>query len=59
MAIIISVRKIGNGFFMSLPISLCRKEGICHGDYFKIEKDAITNLYYLEKIGNDNGNVNK
>lgn len=59
MAIIAKVAKIGNNFHIRLPMSLCRLEGIKAGDYFKIEKDVMTGTFYFDKIGNDDGSVNK
>jgi len=58
MAVILSVRKIGNCLYMSLPKNICKKEHISHGDFFELESDVITkNTYNLRKIGSDNGKL--
>ena len=51
----VTVRKQGNSLYLCLPVLVCQRGSIKHGDMFKIERDnLLPNIYILEKIGNGN-----
>lgn len=51
----LNLKKIGNSYYLSVPIKLVRKQKWKYGDIFEIEDDIMTPTYNLKKIGNNGG----